>query len=91
MFAWVSLPEGRVEGRTHPSYECGGELSAFHGTFGYDARGVEEGAGTLLDGWKDRLIPVHGPSTRGATGYCRSSIGSELRGLVISLMAHDYG
>jgi len=24
----------------------------------------------LPTGWKDRLIPVRGPGTRGATGYC---------------------
>lgn len=48
MFAWVSLPEGRVEGRTRPSYECGGELSAFHDTFGYDARAWKKARGRCL-------------------------------------------
>lgn len=47
-----------------------GELSVFHDTFGYYAQGVEEGVATLPQGWQDRLIPVSGPATRGATGYC---------------------
>ncbi len=56
-----------------------GELSTFHDTFGYYARGVEEGVATLPNGWKERLVPLSTPSTRGATGYCL-----ELHDLLIS-------
>ncbi|MBK7404281.1 MAG: hypothetical protein IPJ41_06510 [Phycisphaerales bacterium] len=45
-----------------------GEGSAFHQTFGYYAHGVAEETANLPDGWKDRLIPVRGPDTNGATG-----------------------
>jgi len=47
-----------------------GELSPFHDTFGYYAQGVGPTTATLPEGWERRLIPVHGPSTRGATGWC---------------------
>jgi hypothetical protein len=47
-----------------------GELSPFHDTFGYYAQGVEEGTAVLPAGWKERLVPIRGPGTRGATGYC---------------------
>lgn len=47
-----------------------GELSLFHDTFGYYAQGVEEGVATLPAGWKDRLIRLSSPATRGAVGYC---------------------
>lgn len=47
-----------------------GELSAFHDTFGYYAQGVEEGVATLPQGWRERLVPLSTPGTRGATGYC---------------------
>jgi hypothetical protein len=47
-----------------------GEGSAFHQTFGYYAHGVAEDTATLPARWKDRLVPVRGPNTRGATGYC---------------------
>lgn len=47
-----------------------GELSPFHDTFGYYARGVGEETATLPAGWRDRLIPVRGKRTRGATGWC---------------------
>ena len=56
-----------------------GELSLFHDTFGYYAQGVEEGVATLPSGWKDRLVPLSTPATRGATGYCL-----ELHDLLIS-------
>ena len=56
-----------------------GELSLFHDTFGYYAQGVEEGVATLPRGWKDRLIPLSTPATRGATGFCL-----ELHDLLIS-------
>lgn len=47
-----------------------GELSPFHQTFGYYAQGVEEGTAILPEGWKERLIPIRNPATRGATGWC---------------------
>lgn len=51
-----------------------GELSPFHGTFGYYAQGVQEGTATLPEGWQERLVPVTGPATRGATGWCISTV-----------------
>jgi hypothetical protein len=47
-----------------------GELSPFHDTFGYYAQGVGEETATLPDGWKERLVPIRGGRTRGATGWC---------------------
>ncbi|HEY5961177.1 MAG TPA: DUF6036 family nucleotidyltransferase, partial [Polyangiaceae bacterium] len=47
-----------------------GELSPFHETFGYYAQGVEPDTALLPSGWQQRLIPICGPSTRGATGWC---------------------
>jgi hypothetical protein len=47
-----------------------GEMSPFHATFGYYAQGVDESTATLPAGWSDRLVPLFGPGTRGATGWC---------------------
>lgn len=47
-----------------------GEESPFHRTFGYYAHGVGEDTATLPAGWKDRLVPIHGPNTGAATGLC---------------------
>jgi len=47
-----------------------GETSPFHSTFGYYAHGVGEETAILPAGWKERLIPLHSPSTGGATGLC---------------------
>jgi hypothetical protein len=47
-----------------------GEASPFHQTFGYYAHGVGEETAILPSGWKDRLIPLVGPSTGGASGLC---------------------
>ncbi|MGC4113972.1 MAG: hypothetical protein QM765_04800 [Myxococcales bacterium] len=47
-----------------------GELSQFHETFGYYAQGVGERTATLPADWEERLVPVRGPGTRGATGWC---------------------
>lgn len=47
-----------------------GELSAFHETFGYYAQGVQVGTATLPRDWEARLVPLHSPATRGATGLC---------------------
>lgn len=47
-----------------------GEGSLFHNTFGYYAHGVGEETAVLPPGWKQRLIRVQTPATRGATGLC---------------------
>ena len=47
-----------------------GELSPFHDTFGYYAKGVGAETATLPDGWKERLVPVRSERTGGATGWC---------------------
>jgi hypothetical protein len=47
-----------------------GEGSMFHETFGYYAQGVAPGTAVLPDGWQQRVVPVRGPGTRGATGLC---------------------
>jgi hypothetical protein len=47
-----------------------GELSPFHETYGYYAQGVGPTTAVLPEGWESRLVPVHGPATRGATGWC---------------------
>jgi uncharacterized nucleotidyltransferase DUF6036 len=47
-----------------------GEGSPFHDTFGYYAQGVGETTAVLPRGWRERLIAVRNPNTRGATGWC---------------------
>jgi len=47
-----------------------GELSPFHGTFGYYADGVSPDTATLPIGWTERLIPLCNQNTDGATGWC---------------------
>lgn len=47
-----------------------GELSVFHGTYGYYAHGVSPKTAVLPAGWEQRLIHVSGPNTEGATGFC---------------------
>jgi hypothetical protein len=47
-----------------------GELSPFHDTFGYYAQGVGEETAVLPVGWRDRLIRLSTPATRGAAGLC---------------------
>lgn len=44
-----------------------GELSPFHGTYGYYAQGVGERTAVLPEGWQERLIPVPTPA---GTGLC---------------------
>ena len=56
-----------------------GELSPFHDTFGYYARGVQEGTAVLPESWQERLVALRTPSTRGAVGLCL-----ELHDLVFS-------
>ena len=47
-----------------------GELSPFHATYGYYAHGVSERTAVLPEGWRERLIAVCNPNTRGVTGLC---------------------
>jgi uncharacterized nucleotidyltransferase DUF6036 len=46
-----------------------GEDSMFHQTFGYFAQAVGPETSVLPDGWESRLVAIHGPNTRGATGW----------------------
>jgi Nucleotidyltransferase of unknown function (DUF6036) len=47
-----------------------GELSQFHKTHRYYAHGIGPETATLPAGWEQRLIPISGPNTGGATGFC---------------------
>lgn len=47
-----------------------GEGSQFHETYGYYAQGVGERTAILPRGWRDRLIRVSNPNTRGVAGLC---------------------
>ncbi len=47
-----------------------GEGSPFHTTFGYYAHGVGPDTSIASEGWKERLVPLRGPGTEGATGWC---------------------
>jgi hypothetical protein len=47
-----------------------GEGSLFDETFGYYAHGVGPETAVLPAGWEERLVPVSGEGTRGATGWC---------------------
>src|SRR6185503_35302 len=47
-----------------------GEGSPFHESFGYYAHGVGPETAVLPAGWEQRLVPVYGENTRGATGLC---------------------
>jgi len=47
-----------------------GELSEFHGTFGYYADGVSPDTAILPEGWEERLVPLSNENTGGATGWC---------------------
>ena len=67
--------EADVFPRTHPERAelidgSIGELSPFHRTFGYYGQGVAETTAVLPTGWRERLVPVNNPRTRGATGWC---------------------
>lgn len=59
-----------------------GELSVFHETFGYYARGVDEMTAVLPDGWQDRLVKVENENTRGAVSWCL-----EVHDLAVSKLA----
>jgi hypothetical protein len=47
-----------------------GELSKFHGTFGYYAQGVSVTTAVLPTGWQERLIVLDTPETEPARGLC---------------------
>lgn len=47
-----------------------GEGSTFHETFGYYAHGIGPETAVLPKGWEERLIPVTGEGTHGATAWC---------------------
>ncbi len=47
-----------------------GEGSTFHDTFGYYGHGVGPETAVLPEGWKRRLIRVHGAETGGVSGWC---------------------
>lgn len=47
-----------------------GEDSRFHATFGYYAQGVNVEVATLPVGWKDRVVVLTSPATKGASGHC---------------------
>lgn len=59
-----------------------GELSIFHGTFGYYAHGVDDTTAVLPEGWQERLVPIRNENTRGATGWCL-----EVHDLAVSKLA----
>jgi len=47
-----------------------GEGSQFHELFGYYAQGVSERTAALPTGWRDRLVRIANPNTRGVCGLC---------------------
>lgn len=67
--------EADVYPRNHP--ERGDEIegalgdgSYFDATFGYYAHAVGPETAKLPAGWEERLVPVSGENTGGATGWC---------------------
>jgi hypothetical protein len=49
-----------------------GEMSPFHGTFGYYGHGVGTGAAVLPAYWKSRLVRVQNDNTNQIAGLCLS-------------------
>jgi hypothetical protein len=47
-----------------------GELSSFHGAYGYYAHGVSPSTAILPAGWESRLVRLSNQNTDGATGLC---------------------
>jgi hypothetical protein len=47
-----------------------GEGSPFHELYGYYAQGVGERTAILPKGWRDRLVRIENPNTRGIAGLC---------------------
>lgn len=67
--------EADVYPRNHPERgdEIDGSLgdgSYFDATYGYYAHAVGPETATLPSGWEERLVPVRGENTGGATGWC---------------------
>jgi hypothetical protein len=73
--ALLASMEADVYPRNHPDRAdlidaAIGEGSAFHEEFGYYAQGVSETTATLPAGWRERLVSVSNPNTRGVEGLC---------------------
>ena len=51
---------------------CIGELSPFHETYGYYAHGVTQDAAILPRNWRERLVEISSPATKGYVGLCLS-------------------
>ena len=51
-----------------------GELSPFHGTFGYYAHGVGPETAALPAEWRSRLVRVENENTAGRVGWCLSPV-----------------
>lgn len=66
-FAFFDDPDGHKADLVDGSI---GEASPFQQTFGVYAQGVGISTAVLPDGWRDRLVPLSNPNTRGVTGYC---------------------
>jgi hypothetical protein len=47
-----------------------GEGSPFHELYGYYAQGVGERTAVLPKGWRNRLVRIENPNTRGVAGLC---------------------
>ena len=47
-----------------------GELSPFHGTFGYYAQGVSVSTAVLPEGWQDRVVAFDTPHGPGEFDVC---------------------
>lgn len=56
-----------------------GELSLFHGTFGYYAQGVDLTTSKLPEGWEDRLVEICNENTNDVSGMCL-----EIHDLIVS-------
>jgi hypothetical protein len=47
-----------------------GEGSPFHELYGFYAQGAGERTAVLPKGWRDRLVRIENPNTRGVAGLC---------------------
>ena len=54
-----------------------GELSAFHGAFGFYVHGVPIDTAVLPTGWEERAIEVRNENTRNYTGGASSRMTSQ--------------
>lgn len=66
----IALLEGESEQAVDLIDGSIGELSMFHGTFGYYAQGVVNSTAVLPKGWRDRLVRFETPATNGVTAWC---------------------